>query len=294
MTVSTGATLDPRLNAYREDLAGESLRGVVEAERFASGEIRQVRAMVAPVRKEPDAYSELQTEALHGEIVTVYDERNGWSWGQLSRDGYVGYLPTGALGKDVTEPSHRVSALATFIYGRPDFKSAPIATLSLNARISATPENERFLRLTTGGYVIARHVGEIDRVQRDWVDVAERFQGTPYLWGGRTRFGIDCSGLVQVALEAAGISCPRDSDMQRAALGEDMLVPEDLEGLERGDIVCWPGHVGIVVDPFTLVHANAHHMSVVVEPLLSAVERNAREGVSVVAVKRIERGRKRG
>ena len=283
------ATLDPRVNAYRPDLADARLRGVVEAPRYAPGEQRQIARAVVAVRRRPGPHEPLDTQAVLGEVVRVFDEAGGFAWVQLERDGYVGYVAADALRPEIFPTDHRVSALATFIYPSPDIKASPLAQLPLGARIAVQSMDDRFAQLRPDGYVVLRHIAEHGRWAKDFVDVAERFIGTPYLWGGRTRHGLDCSGLLQSALEAAGIASPRDTDMQQAALGAELLIPADLEGLARGDLVFWPGHVGMMIDSVLLLHANAHHMAVAVEPLRSAVNRISRAGHSVAAVKRLER-----
>jgi cell wall-associated NlpC family hydrolase len=280
--------LDPRRNAYRPDLAAENLKGRVDAERFVSGDWGQVVVPSIQIRNKPDADALVDTEALFGEIAVVYEAANGWAWLQLLRDGYVGYAQASAISSDVEWPTHRVKAIGTFVYPEPDIKKPPLAHLCLNSNLRVVDQKDQFYLLSSGGYVAVRHVAEEDVFARDFVDVAERFIGTPYLWGGRTRLGIDCSGLVQVSLEAAGISAPRDSDMQRAEIGNDVLMREDHEGMLRGDLVFWPGHVGIMADGVMLVHANAHHMAVTVEPLPEAIDRMARTGLRPTAVKRLD------
>lgn len=280
--------LDPRRHAFREDLAAETLRGIVSATHFTVGNKRQVIRSAVGLRRRPASNLGLENEALFGEVVTVYDEADGWAWVQLVRDGYVGYVPAESLSREICTPTHRVSALGTFLYPVPDIKSAPIMHLSINSQISVAERVDRYYGLASGGFVVDRHVSERERFVRDFVDIAERLIGTPYLWGGRTRIGLDCSGLVQVSMEAAGLTAPRDTDMQLHELGSEVLVPRSLDGLQRGDLIFWPGHVGIMCDGMMMVHANAHHMAVVVEPLAEAVHRISRAGSEIAAIKRLD------
>jgi cell wall-associated NlpC family hydrolase len=284
-----GVLPDPRRHAYRADLAAATLRHQVAASRYVEGEPRQVVAAVLPLRREPRFDATLDSEALFGETVTLYDEAEGWAWVQLVRDAYVGYMPSDGLARGILPASHKVTALRTYVYPRPDSKSPPLALLSLNARVSAAGQEGNFLALASGGFVFAGHIAAIEVNAPDYVAIAESFLGTPYLWGGRTSVGLDCSGLVQLAVEAAGLHCPRDADMQGAELGR----PIDWQGaatLARGDLVFWEGHVGIMTSAFDLLHANAHHMAVAVEPLTVTRARIAALGSEVTVARRLAPG----
>jgi len=279
------SAFDPRTTPARPDLAARHLQGRLDAARFVDGTTREVRDESAPVRREPAPDAPLDTEALKGELVTVYETtEEGWCWGQLARDGYVGWLPANALAPPGPPATHVVSALRTLAFPGPSIKLPPVAGFSLGCRLAVT-RTEGPLAVTASGYVPARHLAPLDAIAPDFVAVAERFVDVPYLWGGKTSLGIDCSGLVQVALTAAGIACPRDSDMQEKALGAAVSAgPGDLR---RGDLVFWKGHVAIARDGATLVHANAFHMAVAVEPAAEAVARIAAGGSAVSAIKRL-------
>jgi len=278
---------DPRRNVCRTDLADERLRDRTNARHYVNGRPAQIKRATVPLRRLPNGAAPVDTEALYGEHVEVFETQNGWAWVQLVEDRYVGYLPADTLSETVNEPTHRVRAIGTFVYPKPDIKAPPRMHLNLNSHLAVIDSVNGFYKLADGGYISARHTAEKTKFARDFVEVAERFINTPYLWGGRTRIGIDCSGLVQVALQAAGINAPRDSDMQLQELGGTVLVPDDLEGLVRGDLVFWDGHVGIMSDGIMLLHANAHHMAVTFETLPEAVLRIANTGLKVTAIKRL-------
>jgi cell wall-associated NlpC family hydrolase len=291
---------DRRRSAWRDDLADERLRGRVPATRFVTSTTAVVAAPVLGVRKAPDKTRGLETELLFGEMVDVFEQVDGWSWVQSQADGYVGYVASAGLTAQAPAPTHRVRAIGTFVYARPDIKSPPILALSIGCRVAVGEIQDRFAALATGGFVMAHHLMALDAGVLDFVDVAERLLGTPYLWGGRSRLGLDCSGLLQVSMQAAALPCPRDSDMQRQEVGHDRPVPKtlsepdaisaDVEGLERGDLLFWPGHVAIATDGHMLIHANGHHMSTVVEPILEAAVRIYRQtGDGVTALKRPSR-----
>jgi hypothetical protein len=286
MADAAAADLDPRLTPARPDLAAAHLRGKVTATRFVEGELREVIEAQAPLRRMPSPEVPLDTEALKGERVTVYETtEEGWCWGQIE-DGYVGWLPANALVQAGPPPTHKVVALRTLVFPGPSIKLAPLEMLSLGAKVDVARLETPFAVTARSGYIPLVHLAPIAAVEADFVAVAERFLGVPYLWGGKTSLGLDCSGLVQVALSAAGLLCPRDSDMQERALGSE-VDPRDRKSLRRGDLLFWPGHVGILRDADTLLHANAFHMAVAVEPLSEALARIARGGSELRTVRRI-------
>jgi cell wall-associated NlpC family hydrolase len=279
-------TLDPRLTPARADLAAKALEGKVTAARYVEGRVYEVIDPQAPLRGEPTPDAALATEALKGERATIYDTNaEGWAWGQLAGDGYVGWLPANALAPAGPAPTHKVTALRTLAFPGPSIKLPPVEALPLGARVVVTRTHDRMAVTKTGSYIPAAHLGALDHYERDFVAVAERFLGVPYLWGGKTVLGLDCSGLVQVALTACGVSCPRDSDMQEQALGAAV----DLDHPQRGDLVFWQGHVAIARDSGTLIHANAFHMAVAIEPIAAALARIRAAGSEVTGVRRLPR-----
>lgn len=280
---------DPRFTPARGDLAAKALEGKVAAARYVEGRVREIVEPQAPLRHEPAPDAPLLTEALKGERVTIYDENaEGWAWGQLAADGYVGWLPTNALAPPGPAVTHKVAALRTLVFPGPSIRLAPVEALPFGARLAVARSDGRLAVTPTGGHVPVAHLVPIDVYETDFVAVAERFLGVPYLWGGKTALGIDCSGLVQIALTACGIPCPRDSDMQETALGRPISPALAASEPRRGDLVFWSGHVGIVRDRLSLLHANAFHMSVAIEPIAEAVARIRDSGSEVTTARRIE------
>ena len=269
--------MDRRLTPANGRVASLSLAGEVAAEKYLAGWRMTVAVPVVDLCDAPLGARDRQL--LLGASVTVYEDRNGWCFVQAADDGYVGYVPTAALMAE-TPPTHHVASLATHAYATPDFKSANLSHLPFGARVTVTGERRKFFE-TNVGFIPKSHLRGLDRPMADPVTVAQLHFGTPYLWGGNSSLGIDCSGLVTVGLRACGVACPGDSDLQRAGLGTAF------DGdYRRGDLVFWKGHVGIMVDTETLIHANAHHMAVVYEPIEKAILRISAQGDGDVIAKR--------
>jgi cell wall-associated NlpC family hydrolase len=272
---------DPRLNPWRDDMAAAHLRGEVDAPKYVEGIVKQVSSPVATLRRSPADGAMQDSQLLFGENFRIFEEKNGWAWGQAESDDYVGYVPATAFDapQNIT---HKLTALRSFIYREADIKSRPLMAISFGARLPVKAVQDGFAALATGGFLCAPHMAAMDAFETDPVKVARRFIGAPYFWGGREATGLDCSALVQAALMACGYACPRDSDMQEAALGRAVNAPA------YGDIVFWKGHVGFIAGDNLLLHANAHHMAVAEEAYDAACLRIEKAGGGpVTAIKRL-------
>jgi cell wall-associated NlpC family hydrolase len=264
--------MDRRLAPANGRVAALRLKGRVEAETFTAGTPRSVTVPLADLLAAPGGLRDRQL--LWGEAVTVYEERQGWAFVEAARDGYVGYVEASALAAPV-EPTHFVAVPASHLYPAPDIKTRELAGLSFGARFRVVSAAGNFFETAEGRFVPKPHLRPLNRPFTDPALVAQLFFGVPYLWGGNSIRGIDCSGLVQAAMLACGLPCPGDSDLQEETLGRplDAAVP-----LRRGDLVFWKGHVAVAVDGETLIHANAHHMAVAYETAADAIARIESQG----------------
>jgi cell wall-associated NlpC family hydrolase len=271
---------DPRTTPANDQVAHVSVAARFPDLMPVEGERRGVAVPLADLRRRPEGPRDRQ--AAMGEAFLALEDRDGWTFGTLVRDGYAGWIQTVKLGPRA-EANYMVAVRGTHLYPAPDIKREPLAALSFGARFRIVSETDRFMETAAGAYLPKPHVRPIERPFRDPVTVAQMFFGTPYLWGGNSGTGIDCSGLVQAALLAAGVPCPGDSDLQEAALGTALapgIAPE------RGDLYFWKGHVAMAVDGETLIHANAHHMAVAYEPIATAIARIAAQGGGAVTSRR--------
>lgn len=278
-------SLDPREHPFRADLAASYLEGKVDAPRFVDGEMHKVAVGVLPLHREPDAGSGRDSELLFGERFMVYDHACDWVWGQNQTDGYVGYALAEALSPDDGAPTHEIVVPRTHAFEKPDLKTRPVALLHMTSRVEVDDEAGDYCRVDAGGWVPRRHLARIGQADTDIVETARRFMHTPYLWGGRSSLGMDCSALVQFALIRAGRSAPRDSDQQERSIGA--VVDGGVEAAVPGDLLYLKGHVVMLAEPNSVIHANAHHMAVAKEPLGGFLERMTGLGLAVTTVRRV-------
>jgi len=263
----------------RPDLAASHLKGVVDAPRFADGEKFSVAVGRASLRVRPSDDAAQDSELLFGETFTVYDSADGWAWGQAASDLYVGYVKQGALAAPFAVQA-KVGALMAPVFAAADLKTPVRALLPMNAAVPVLERSGDYVQIGAGGYLHQRH---LEPAQKDFVAVAQRFLGVPYVWGGKTAAGLDCSGLIQTALQATGKAAPRDTDMMEKALGEAVALSE----VRRGDLIFWKGHMGVMLDETRLLHANAYHMAVAIEPLTEAIARIEKAAGPVTSIKRL-------
>lgn len=269
---------DPRLTPFRNGTAAAKLERAIDADQFAKGQSFHVTAPVCGLRTEANETSLIDTQLIYGEEFIVYGQKDDWQWGQTARDHYVGWVRNNHLTAGSLEATHQVISRGTFLYSQADLKSQPLMKISMASQVKVigeqTVRGSQYLE-TAKGWLFAKHVRPLAKTASDFVRVGESMVGMTYLWAGRSTFGLDCSGFIQLAMQMAGIAVLRDSDMQEATIGDEIEFHDDLSGLERGDLVFWPGHAGMMRDGSTLLHANGHTMSVHSEPLAAAIDRIA-------------------
>lgn len=278
---------DPRTTPVREDLVAAHLADRFPRPRRAEGETRQVGVPVLPLAFATGAEARRESELLFGEGFTVYDEADGWAWGQSALDGYVGWVPAAGLTAEIVATSHLVAVPASHLYPVPDLKRRPTARLGFASRVGVVDERAGFAEIAGGGWLYARHLAPLGRPAEDYVATGLNLLGVPYLWGGRSVDGLDCSGFLQLVLQRAGIPCPRDTDQQAAAVGTALAMPDDPAVLGHGDLAFFPGHVGIVLEGGRFLHANAFDMAVSVHRLADVLERADAAGQGLNAVRRL-------
>lgn len=261
-------SFDPRITPLRDGIAARALEGVLPAEVYLDPKPLRCAVPAAALRRSADAASEQMDQLLFGEVFDVIEEEDGFFWGQARRDGYVGFVEAAALAPLGPTPTHWISAIRTYAFAEPTIKSKASGPYTLNALVTVEAVEGRLARVAGAGWMAVEHLSRIGVFARDPVAVAERYLGAPYLWGGRESLGLDCSGLVQQAMFACGLACPRDADMQQE-LGQEI----GRQAFGRGDLVFWKGHVAIGLDAERILHANAHSMSVAIEALDAALER---------------------
>ena len=279
--------LDKAINPYRDDIAASKLAGIVDALTFIEPEEMQINIPSAFLKSAPDSKSPSLNESLLGDLFEVYEIKNGFAWGQLARDNYVGYIETHALNDDIFTPSHKINVLRTYGFAEPSIKSKIISTLSLGAKIAANGQVQNgFYDCGEFGFVFAKHICEIGEFFDDPAAIASLYLNAPYTWGGNSSFGVDCSGLAQNAFAACGINLPRDARMQEE-IGQNIEIKPDLSGLKRNDLIFWKGHVGIMMDETNIIHANAFHLMTVIEPLAITNQRYLANDLSIRNIKRL-------
>ncbi|NNK79405.1 MAG: C40 family peptidase [Litoreibacter sp.] len=259
------------------------MKGQVEAEKFVDGELKQCSVAVSDMLGKPDGRR--VSQLVYGDLFNVLENSKGYLYGQSVNDGYCGYIKAEELG-DPEDPTHWVAVPATHLYPGPHVRLMNTGILYFGSEVSIVSVEGDWTRLAGGACVPSSHLLPLEERLDDPVTIADLMLGSPYLWGGITRYGIDCSGLVQMAWRACGLECPRDSDMQESELGRTL--PQG-ETPRRGDLVFWEGHVGIVAERNMLLHANAHHMAVAYEKLDAAIVRIAEAGGGpVTSIKRVD------
>lgn len=267
---------DRRFFPANERVAHSSVAAQAEGRQVVESVLHSVSQPVVNLLAAPGGA--LDRQLLFGAAVEVMEVHNGFAFVRNAADGYVGYVGATKIRPHLAT-THRIVSNAAQVYPRPDIKTVPFLTLPYLAEVVVDGWKAGFAKLATGGHVPEQFLQPVSVLAADPVATAERFLGAPYLWGGNSIWGLDCSGLVQAALRSAGVTCPADSDLQEAATGT-ALAPD--AALQRGDLVFWKNHVGLMQSAATLLHANAHHMRVTSEPLAEVIDRVSKSGAGEI------------
>jgi cell wall-associated NlpC family hydrolase len=273
--------LDPRITPAREDLAASWLKERVKADRYIEPARQSIIVPIANIYRSPDSNQVIETQFLFGEPVDVLEVKGDWAWVQSARDSYVGYTAATnikASKSGDSSPTHRVSNISAFVYPEATIKATPLMSLSYGSLIRVTEEKPDLCKLATGGYIPTSLIASIDFHADEIIAEAFRFLGTPYLWGGKSSQGLDHSSLVQLVLQANNYQCPRDSDLQEKQMGR----PIDRDAVQAGDLVFFRGHVGLMVDDSTIIHANDRAMAVSIDDLDEYVHWRSKNGKTPV------------
>ena len=280
--------LDKSINPYRNDIAAEKLRGLVDCPKFVTPVTKQIVAGGTSIKSMPRKYSEQASEAQCGETFDVYDVNDGYAWGQISRDNYVGYIALSDLSDEVIAPNLKIKALRTYGFAIPKVQGQVVANLSMNALVTSNGEVENgFVNCGRHGWIYQKHLAELNEFYSDPATVAQMYLGAPYYWGGVQSYGLDCSGLAQSSFRACGIDLPRDAYMQEKC-GQEVAINEDLAGLQRNDLIFWKGHVGIMLSETQIIHANGWHMCVAIENLVDTNTRYLSKDLAIRSIRRIK------